>query len=50
MKRLFMPVIYGKTVLSMSNDISSHFSSILSKKESRELASHAAKFFLEIIS
>lgn len=46
-KVLFMPMIYGKTVISMSNDIHNHFSTLLGKRECMELASHIKKFFQE---
>lgn len=44
-KCLFMPLIYGKTVLSMANDIHCHYNTILSKKECMVLASDINKFF-----
>lgn len=44
-KRLFMPLVYGKTMISMSNDIYNHYSTLLGKKESVALASSILKFF-----
>lgn len=49
-KVLFMPLIYGKTVSSMANDIFNHFSNyddtmLLSKGESTLVAFHMNKFF-----
>lgn len=37
-KVLFMPMIYGKTIISMSNDINNHFSKLLGIKECTTLA------------
>lgn len=45
-KQLFMPLIYGKTIMSMANDLNKHFSTLLNQKECMELASHISKFFI----
>lgn len=37
-KSLFMPLIYGKSLLSMANDIYNHYGTLLTHKESRTLA------------
>lgn len=52
-KVLFMPLIYGKTVIAMSNDIYHHFSThdetqfsnLLDRRESALVALHMNKFF-----
>ena len=44
-KKLFMPLIYGKTIISMSNDIFNHYSTLLDKKESTKLATHIYEYF-----
>lgn len=46
-KKLFMPLIYGKTIKSMGDDIYQHFESLLSYKESMVLASHISNFFIQ---
>lgn len=46
-KKLFMPIIYGKTVMSMANDINQHYSSLLNQRECLILASHISKFFIQ---
>jgi DNA-directed RNA polymerase len=46
-KSLFMPLIYGKSVLSMANDIHTHYNTILSQKECMVLASDINTFFKE---
>jgi len=40
-----MPLIYGKTIISMSNDIFNHYSTLLDKKESTKLATHIYEYF-----
>lgn len=47
-KQLFMPLIYGKTIISMSNDIYNHYSTIIGKKECMMLASHIYDFFKKL--
>ena len=44
-KGIFMPLIYGKTEISIKNDIYHHFSSILKMKECTEIAKLIIKFF-----
>lgn len=44
-KQLFMPLIYGKTVISMSNDIYNNYSTLLGKKECFLLATHINNYF-----
>lgn len=44
-KSLFMPLIYGKSLMSMSNDIYLEYSNILSIKECMGLAKHINDFF-----
>lgn len=44
-KGLFMPMIYGKTIISMTADIKVHFSTFLSASECYKLASHCSKFW-----
>lgn len=44
-KKLFMPLIYGKTIISMSNDINSHYSTLLNHRECALLASLISEFF-----
>lgn len=46
-KRLFMPLVYGKTVPSMANDISDHLSDFLNKRECNKLASLCTIFWRE---
>lgn len=43
-------MIYGKTIISMSNDIHNHFSKLLGKKECTSLAIRINKFFEGIIN
>lgn len=40
-----MPLIYGKTVMAMSKDISLHYESVLGRKECGALASLINTFF-----
>lgn len=44
-KSLFMPLIYGKTVLAMSNDIREAYGSLLSGKDYYAIAQHCNEFF-----
>lgn len=44
-KQLFMPLIYGKTIISMANDLNRHCSSLLSQKECMTLAFNISEFF-----
>lgn len=46
-KSLFMPMIYGKTVVSMTEDIYSDYSNILNYKDCSLLASSCWKYFKE---
>jgi DNA-directed RNA polymerase len=43
-KAIFMPIIYGKTSISISNDIQKHYSNILTNKECYLLASLCLKY------
>lgn len=40
-----MPLIYGKTVLAMSNDIRKAYGSLLSGKDYYAIAQHCNEFF-----
>ncbi|XP_022974198.1 uncharacterized protein LOC111472781 [Cucurbita maxima] len=46
-KSIFMPIIYGKTVMSTSTDLMVHFSQHLTSKECFNVASVCFKFFKE---
>ncbi|XP_022933021.1 uncharacterized protein LOC111439690 [Cucurbita moschata] len=46
-KSIFMPIIYGKTVMSTSIDLMVHFSQHLTNKECYKVASVSFKFFKE---
>lgn len=44
-KRLFMPLIYGKTLISMDNDIREKYGQLLSRKDSYNLAKLSNEFW-----
>ena len=44
-KVLLMPLVYGKTVMSISNDIYQHYSTVLVKKECMLLATCILQYF-----
>lgn len=49
MKTLLMPLVYGKTVVAMSNDIRDHFTSSstsLSNKECMDLSKYCLEFWI----
>lgn len=45
-KRLFMPLIYGKTLISMEKDISLTYGQLLSRKDSYNLAKLSNEFWI----
>ncbi|XP_051115576.1 probable DNA-directed RNA polymerase [Andrographis paniculata] len=45
-KQLFMPMVYGKTLKSMEQDISEHYGAYLSRRDSSSLARLVKEFFI----
>jgi hypothetical protein len=45
MKKIFMPLIYGKTVKAISDDILHHYKSLLSYSDSSKMAMHCCAFW-----
>lgn len=45
-KSLFMPLVYGKTMITMEQDINNKYGSLLSKKDSHNLAKLTHEFWI----